>query len=419
MTGAAYSLVIFFFCIPLVAEVNSHSNRDSSRVSDSTGSTALFLEGLASDPETSKRKAAGEILEKSLKPHIEQIRKLKTADSAVLANVLEWTVEYAKGEKTCEPNEKITLYRGFGRHPFFGRRNPTPKAGEYGYMLNGTWLGEVISDVNARRKEGKLAFTDRKAGKDPVSGKYSLSGDDIGSVIYSNRGLLENFDIEKQNWRELTWEYSWSELTSVHTTGETSTILISTSVNASVANHFGPGFLTLSVCPQRAMLVNQLGDDFAEYEVYLPLIIFPEEIVKVEGEICGHLEDEEKKLCYGRKFAADKTSLAELSQAYHDCLMNRDIGLRTYSVKPVEDRYRDRINPVFYRLVGESSSSKDFLAKMPQIKTLCKPDCKVMREVRERILKAVAAFPRGPEAQKEANDAIKRADEFLGQNCVN
>ena len=99
--------------------------------------------------------------------------------------------------------------------------------------------------------------------------------------------------------------------------------------------------------------------------------------------------------------------------------MNRDIGLRTWAIKPIEKRYTEKIQPAFYNLVGEASSLDEFLSKMPTIKKLCEPDCEVMREMRAQIAKRISRLKPGddPDHVAEGKEAIRRADEFIRNHC--
>jgi hypothetical protein len=81
-------------------------------------------------------------------------------------------------------------------------------------------------------------------------------------------------------------DFDWYHISAGHTNDTEGSPLISTTLNPQIANTFGWTYLTLDVCPERALLLSH-SQYLGEMEVYVPFFLLPEEITHVSGFECG------------------------------------------------------------------------------------------------------------------------------------
>ncbi len=348
-------------------------------------STPAFFEGLSAKPGSPARKMAGSILETALAPHFAKMNLKSSIESKRLERVLRFTISYLQADTVCEPSQRIKLYRGVGRQPFIGEN----KRKFSGFMVNNLWLGDLIKDTLKSREKAGRPLKPWKVQWEGQSGRLpQLSGDYIGKEIFESRDLL-SFDVKSMDWENNLSEYSFGGITSTQSAGEASTILISTSVSASVAAEFAPSFLTLTVCPERAMLVDYFAEDFNEWEVYLPLFILPEEIALMEAVECGQIEDPDTaKKCHGKPFESNKTELNKLSSLVRNCIGNFGTEAERQFTNLVQNRFEQSIHPKFYQILTDSDSLESFRANLSQLSNICKPDCAIAKKAHEGVDRA-------------------------------
>lgn len=156
-------------------------------------------------------------------------------------------------------------------------------------------------------------------------------------------------------------------------------MLISTSVESLVADRFGPGFLTLSVCPERALLTTQNGENFGELEAYVPLFILPEEIVRVDGKECGQIEDEDlRKKCHTTPFVDTAPPASPYTALYRQCFEN--LGTATEARGDALAARYGKISEAFYKKVDETTSVDALRVAIGTMTGVCAPDCDLAKK---------------------------------------
>jgi hypothetical protein len=379
-------------------------------------STAIFLEGLGAPQGSPQRIAAADALESAMGEHLTQMASGITSPSdpegyeaKLMHRVVADTLSYLRGTTTCSDEERITLYRGYGRQPFFGSEARDGK----GFMLNNIWMEALINEAKQLKASGTMVYEDRAVTWQEGMSKPNLTGDYLGQVIYDNRDKLA-FALPAQDWKDLFDDYNFDNVARTHTAGEDPTILISGSLLPEVGDHFGPGVLKLAVCPQRALPVRMTSEDFYEMEVYIPFFILPEEIVDLQGFECGQLKDQDqRKGCFGNYSDADPT-YNENTKILRSCLLNFDVGAPKFSRLPLEMRYTYEILDKYYSNLLAAPSYKEF---MPVIGDLCKPSCETSELVTKYLKESIE---KGLEDHDKPRvlDALKRSEAVTKDKCT-
>ncbi len=379
--------------------------------------TETFLTGLHAPLGSAERKAAGQVFQKAMEPHLLKMeRNLSTVETKRLKNVVQWTLDYLGSDQGCAPDERVTLYRGFGRQPIFGPKGEVGK----GFMVNNHFMSGMIGEVFDLRDAGKISFTSRDVQWQTGQSEPTISGDFLGDVIYRERSQLQSFNPVTQPWEEYFMDYKFGNIASVHTVGEDYTVLISTSTSPSVAHHFGPGILTLSVCPERAMMVDYFAEDYTEFEVYVPFFLLPEEIVSVSGQRCGEIKDSDlAKECYGPTFTPPVVADTAASRIYHSCLMNFGTDAEASSSDFLRDRFVAGPHRAFYDLVTNSSTAENFRSSLATLAPICKPDCALAAKVEEVAKERLDGTDEGvdPQGFAEAKRNLEEIQRVLTTSC--
>ncbi|MGE0173931.1 MAG: hypothetical protein AB7T49_14135 [Oligoflexales bacterium] len=410
-------VAFFFFAFVSVSGCKSRQGRLMTESTPDGVSTAAFFEGLAAKPGTPERVASADAMESAM---AEDLLNMATGtptptdpegtEARLMHRVVKDTISYLRGTTTCRDEERIILYRGFGRQPIFGAQASQGK----GFMLNNVWMDAVISEIKNLRTSGAVQYDDRTVQWQPGMAKPNISGDYLGQIIFNNKDKLA-FSLAEQDWKRLLEKYNFDDLARTHTAGEDPTILLSGSLVPEVANHFGPGVLKLAVCPQRALPVRMAGDDFYEFEVYIPFFILPEEIVSVDGFECGELKDgEQRKSCYNKTYSDTDQVFNDNTKTYRQCMLNFEDGSYKQSVLALQIRYSYEILDKFYGQLLKTPSWEEF---MPFVKNLCLPSCDTETLVSKGLKEALAKHSLSDAEKVQVKASIERSQRTLKEHC--
>lgn len=372
-----------------------------------------------SDPTILRATTPSALLRQALTPSLTEMTGAGTK-ARTMQRVIEMTLAYMEGAETCKPEERVTLYRGFGRQPIYrpkGSQDP-------GFMLNNVWFEANITDILAL--QSTVGFTKRTVTLAADGGLPSLSGDDIGNVMFDNSKLLTNFNPQAFSWKDLLFKYDWDQLSVNHSQGEGDPdVLISTTLLSEVARRFGPGYLTLSVCPERTAFVTKTSENFGELEVYLPLFILPEEIVSIDGLECGQLpgddDGEAAQECFkkatGTPFVHHPASLSSPTLLYRQCFMNFGTLAETSESDLLTTRYSKNLK-AFYKILAASNSSRDFRSKLvSELQAQCKPDCALGKKIMKRLKADLAANVELSWTSEELAPSLAELQSFVASTC--
>lgn len=380
--------------------------------------TTAFFDGLAAEPGSPARIEAGKILEAQLHKSYKTFKKSEfLADEQELTKkILGFTVEYLKSDKSaaCPPDKKIRLYRGFGPQLILHPKGEPKKA----FHLFGEWARLVREDLGS-----------------------ALDGaDDAGEFAFAKSAGLKRGAIDKLPWNELLGkrpgpggspdieaepiDLAWSLLAMSHTNGGDLSPLISTSIEPDVSGRFGPGYIVADVCPERAIPFTADRGFFNELEVYVPLFLLPEEIVRVEGRECGVAAAKEpestrkqaKKSCFPKDFT-DTDKRSPTGAIYQACYSNlghvAEHGLDSVGTGPLADRYFDKIHDAMYDVLAKSTSIAEVRSHATKLGAVCQPSCETSAEILALVNEQVAKGCTGC-SEEAAQNLQKIADDLPG-----
>lgn len=390
---------------------------------DSSGNTATmrtFFDGLLAAPGTAARIRAGEILaarlarmlavEPQASPRRQSDIQLRwygaepagrDLEQRVLTKrIVEQTIAYLRAPTAtpCSPSEKIRVYRGTRALPWIKAAGD----GGPGVSLIGDWTSGIVDELEEARNAGTISFSWPTRVAAPVPGRPAVTGDDLGSVILANaaslsRYSLANFEFEKifmerdpNNWAR------WDHISQEHTNdNEFPSPNVSTSLSWRQADTFGPGFATIEVCPERALLVTGTTNFLSEMEVYIPLFILPEEVVRLEAVDCavamrtpGSLverdRDYPRERCYSGHFS-DPDPENPRTRAARSCFFDNDpptdldTALSELRTTQRFTAISERVNSAYALATGGTSGIRT--AVRDAINTVCALDCDAERRI--------------------------------------
>lgn len=385
---------------------------------DSSG-TKVFFDGLHAAPGSPERLAAAKLFRDALTPSISEMEQRGEKTHEMLRVVL-MTLEYLEGKNICKPEERVTLYRGFGRHPIYRPKNSKAP----GFMFNNVWMQNTISEILTLQKT--IGFEKRVVTPDKSDGMPTITGDDIGNVIFDNSHLLKNLDLKSVDWKSDLFDYDWYSLSTNHSFGEADPdVLISLTVLPEIARRFGPGYLTLSLCPERAQFLVRT-DNYTEFEMYVPFFILPEEIARIDGIECGQLKDDEgkaSKRCFkkttGKEFADFTTQINELTKIYRQCFVNFGTLAEAAMGNLLADRYALGGEDTFYKVLSGSKDNLEFRSQLlPALKAACRPDCKLAKSIKLQLESKIAEGAELVFAPEEIKSGLKALNDSIA-GCDN
>lgn len=192
----------------------------------------------------------------------------------------------------------------------------------------------------------------------------------------------------------------WSGLSDAHTHDSSLSPLLSMSMEADVSGRFGPGYIVADVCPERAIPFNSGGGYFNELEVYVPLFLLPEEIVRVEGRECGLKVAKEsddakkalvKKACYPNDLT-DSDKRSPTGATYRSCYSNfgfrTEHGLDSAGIGPLSERYGSQIHGAMYDVLTMSKNIAEVRAKASaDLTKVCAPSCDTAKVILAAVQK--------------------------------
>ncbi len=294
-----------FTCLASCTKKSANKTFSTAAPSESANASKEFFSGIAAPSGSSQRKASGamlkrwladntptnkeasEIAEKLAKKGSETPQREKEVQSAYLRQMLitksflSLTADHMMGT-TCDASQKVRLYRGIGKYQL--RELNAAK-----FSTWSTWNAAALLDgqpIPADNPTKADAFADLQ---------FKLKD----QVVYGEPVQLM-FD-------SLALNHSGS--------GSESSALISTSISWKVASAFSnPQMLVLDVCPERLIVAAPDLPTFPELEVYLPLVIFPEEITQII-EVNGPPET----------FSYSEASRNATTTAFRQIFLNRDL----------------------------------------------------------------------------------------------
>lgn len=291
---------------------------------------AAVLRGLSAAPSSPERRAAADSLRVTMQTVYGQMPPSEP-NQKMTQTLIGYTLDYLESGKTCEPSQKIRLHRGIGGgsqpvirdkadaktgvHVFKAvtdairkQLGDGEKVGPFG--INGVQAFESIAagkslrmrvDTDKREAEAmnrSIARTSRVSGdlKSPNEQKRlkaiqavddlttKIRGADLGWSYYFGfeRTVLDPTTNARSEIRldldKLTLDHTlgaeWND-----SAGSPFSPLISTTLSTAL-DLWGPKYLVLDVCPERAAFVRHF-DFLDEEEVYVPLFLLPEEIVDI------------------------------------------------------------------------------------------------------------------------------------------
>lgn len=331
----------------------NNSIAPDSRISASSSEMSLgqLISGLNTPFASPERKTVAEFLESRIEAYKSLARNggdpTLQDDINRSLKVLSWTADYLKGTG-CAQEDKIRLYRGFGTIPIYG-----PDARGKGVILPTPWSALVDGNLKSAGILFQPATLKAPTGPD---GYPSLQGELRGDIAFRNRDKLSapafpeslfrsgfgiDIPMEKKDGFEGSRCFSCIDLKAGipmnmgllrlmvnHAVSSTNSLLISTTASSGLAAEFGPAYLTLDVCPQRA-IYNVQSMWPTEQEFLMPLFILPEEIVSADGFSCSFLgtdKIEGHPSCMAeraeKRYGFDQFPANSLSATVRECLAN-------------------------------------------------------------------------------------------------
>lgn len=163
------------------------------------------------------------------------------------------SIDYLKENKTCPADQKIRLYRGIGEQQIVQR----------GSKALVPW--SILTYKAAVENQ-------------PIpAGKKAEHSEDVFIDLTQKTVTDKVTNVPKGfRWNEVAWSHSGK--------GSKGSAIISTSMEWSVSKRFAkPYLLVMDICPERALALfnSETIGTFPEAEVYVPLFVLPEEIVKI------------------------------------------------------------------------------------------------------------------------------------------
>lgn len=259
-----YLLIILMYFIVGCAHQKFSIRQPNS--DQSTKAAGDLYSGLWAEYGSNERRYAGELMQRWLdqaveaapKPDAEMSELEKTSllkDIQLTRNVMQMTIDYMKSSQMCPAAQKVRLFRGMRDDQLLKRNGKSLSVWStytYRFIVEGKAIPANRQEFN---KEDPFEDLNYKT----LKNKYSFG---------------DNTQVD----------FRWPNLTEAHSGVESNvSSLISTSLEASISQDFArPKLVVLDVCPERAYAIYSAGAaTFPEAEVYLPLFVFPEEVVAV------------------------------------------------------------------------------------------------------------------------------------------
>jgi hypothetical protein len=392
---------------------DTSATAESGELSSASGSlTKEFFTGLTSAPGTPARQRAGAILEsilmEKLYPRVPAANNSYEKESRDRTRrILNLTVEYLKSGTQCAPAQRIRVYRGLGTQNVLFHPQGRPEAGVHVFT---DWSNLLTDEIR-----GGLF------GGNALPGVRVFQGLDG-----ANKSAIENIDwplffgmgrqIARARDPNDFINFGWEDLAMSHSVASGESPLISLALQPDVSNGFGPGFLVADICPERALpLENNFA--FGETEIYVPLFILPEEVVRVEGLQCGlDIQNGRAKRsdCYPKPLT-DSDPLSPATKSMRECYINfgHPIEYKPWGAREaVAGRFfGDKQAPLKTIFDGQTIAQ----ARQTQTQALqqCTPSCSaaqgVVKTARERL-----SYPAVNEIdQKNHNDLENGLKDYL------
>jgi hypothetical protein len=395
----------FFWILLAVTFCKPQRDLESEILSDGGGSrTKQFFIGLSSPPGSEARRQAGVILEsifnEKLYPSVpSEVDKYTKEGQLRMRRILNLTVEYLKSGTQCTAAQRIRAYRGLGSQ-------------------------NIVIHPKGKEKQGVHLFTNWNSllMEDIVKGNFA-NRSPIGVRIFdqldqAKKGAIENLDwsyffgmkrlIARTRDPNDFINFNWDNLATTHSIVSTDSPLISLALQPEISNDFGPGFIVADICPERALPLES-SFAFGETEIYVPLFILPEEIVRVEGLDCG-LEIQNGRSSRDRCFPnplTDQDPVNKASQGMRNCYINfgHPIEHKPWGARfAVQRRYTAAILPGL-RSIFEKENIAQVRSEHSKALERCSPSCTVAQEVlidaRDKLSR-----PPVPEDEKESHNLL-------------
>lgn len=342
--------------------------------------TKQFFIGLSSPPGSKARRQAGVILESIFKEGLypsvpSEVDKYTKEGQLRMRRILNLTIEYLKSGTQCTAAQRIRAYRGLGSQNIVIHPKGKEKQGVH---LFTNWNSLLMDDL------GKGNFGSRS----PIGVRIFDQSDQ------AKKGAIENLDwpyffgmkrlIARTRDPNDFINFNWDNLAATHSIVSTDSPLISLALQPDVSNDFRPGFIVADICPERALPLES-PFAFGETEIYVPLFILPEEIVRVEGLECG-LEIQNgrsnRERCFPKPLT-DKDPESKASQGMRNCYINfgYPIEYKHWGARnAVQGRYTDAILPGL-RSIFEKENIAQVRSEHSKAMEKCSPSCKVAQLV--------------------------------------
>lgn len=300
---------VFAVGLILLSGCKSRTYNQANVQSDATtAGTRAILVGLAEPIGSPERISAGEEIERTLEAQFAKFGKSGEPDhergQELTRKMFRATFQYLKARspsQLCQPHEKIRFYRGFSSSPLIGSSHSDNR-----YFMFDPYGGRLLT---AASRAG-VSVTPRLASSASVA-EPKLEGPFPGQAIFDTVDRLQGVSFENLPWqtflgqrrdisrRGKNIDLSFHGLSWAHTGDSANSPFISVSLTSHTASIWGPGYLVLDLCPQRAFLASSGGLGGTESEFLVPLFLLPEEITDVVDYNCAFLEGSENAYCNG------------------------------------------------------------------------------------------------------------------------
>lgn len=379
---------------------------DSSEISSSNSSlTKEFFAGLTAAPGTPARQRSGEILEKvfndSLYPRIPTPNNEYDKESQDRTRrIINLTVEYLKSGTQCDKSQRIRAYRGLGSQNVFFHPPGHPEQGVHVFT---DWSKLLTGEVSSGLFGGNVL-----PGVRVFQGLDNVKKSAVDQIDWATFFGMERQIARARNPNDFI-NFGWENLASSHSVSSNQSPLISLALKADVSDGFGPGFLVAEICPERALpLDNSFA--FGETEIYVPLFVLPEEIVRVEGLECGlKIQNGRatRKDCFPQPLT-DNVPISPAAQNMRDCYINfgHPIEYRPWGARePVAARYFGGTQNLLKRIFDAQTISQ---ARQLQSQALsqCAPSCQVAQQVVDQA-KERLSYPPTDDLDKENHQMLE------------
>lgn len=346
-------------CTSPVEEADATAAAQTSTDLDVLDAAAL-MRGLLAPPDSASRREAGEQLGARVAHMIRTqfARERRTDEGKITERVVGYTVEYLKTGARCSPEERVRVYRGTGRQNVVRASAEDTSGGVHVFkpMMSAMKkaFGGYVTDEEAFRRiqdprtkipmkvttsartaadmSARVAAVTNIGRDDPSIPPFEQHVDDVlpdlGLAYFFCYGR-SRFDFNRETttpvafgFQELAFDHSQGAPWNV-TKGSPFSPLLSTTLSATLpaTKGWGPGFLAMDVCPERALFL-QWPDYFEEQEAYVPLFVLPEEITT----IISHPGDDDaaRQDALARMDALSDTPKTRMTTAYARCLAGGD-----------------------------------------------------------------------------------------------